>query len=120
MPTYTDALRGYAFDVMTRDQFRCRYCGLDGKSSFSNWLMLSWDHLLPKGHRNRNNPEFIVTACLFCNVADNRYFDLAESRGISFDGLTPDELLRQRLPFVERTRAAYREFWEAKVAKRSA
>ena len=45
MPAYTDALRGYAFEVIKRDGFRCRYCGLDERASFSNWLSLSWDHL---------------------------------------------------------------------------
>ena len=104
MSGFTDALRGYAYPVHRRDGFRCRYCGLDGTSSFGNWLSLSWDHLLPKGDPRRNDPDYIVTACMFCNVADNRYFDLAEKRGLRFDGLTPDELVAQRLPYVEATR----------------
>jgi 5-methylcytosine-specific restriction endonuclease McrA len=116
MPTYTDALRGYALAVMKRDKFRCRYCGLDGTASFTNWLSLSRDHLLPKGHANRDNPEFIVTACSFCNWADNRYFELAKGRGLSFEGLSQHELVRQRLPYVELARSAYREFWEQNVA----
>jgi hypothetical protein len=115
MAKFTDALRVYAFRVHGRDNFRCRYCGLDGTLSFANWLSLSWDHLLPKGHRNRDNPDYIVTACMFCNTADNRYFDLAVKRGLRFDGLTPQELVAQRLPYVEETRRKYREFWEQKV-----
>ena len=55
MPGFTDALRGYAFPVHQRDGFKCRYCGLDGTQSFANWLSLSWDHLLPKDHPNRDN-----------------------------------------------------------------
>jgi hypothetical protein len=101
---------------MKRDHFRCRYCDLDGASSFTNWLSLSGDHLLPKGHANRDNPEFIVTACSFCNWADNRYFSHAKARGLSFDGLSPNELVEQRLRYVERVRSAYREFWEQNVA----
>ena len=120
MPTFTDALRGYAFEVRKRDGFRCRYCGLDGTTSFTNWLTLSWDHLLPKGHPDRDNPEYIVAACFFCNVADNRYFDRATARGLTFVGLSRDDLVRQRMPYVERTRAAYREFWEQYVASRPA
>jgi hypothetical protein len=89
MPGFGDALRGYAFPAHERDSFRCRYCGLDGRASFSNWLALSWDHLLPKGSRNRDNPDFIVTACMFCNTADNRYFEMAERRGLTLEGLTP-------------------------------
>ena len=120
MPTYTDALRGYAFEVLKRDGFRCRYCGLDGTIAFSNWLALSWDHLLPKGHPKRDDPEFIVAACSFCNWADNRYFELAVNRGLKLDGLSQAELVRQRLPFVERARSSYHEFWEAHVVQRPA
>jgi 5-methylcytosine-specific restriction endonuclease McrA len=115
MPRFTDALRGYAFPVHQRDGFRCRYCGLDGKASLANWLSLSWDHLLPRGNPNRNNLEFIVTACIFCNTADNRYFDQALRRGLSFDGLSPDQLVAQRLPYVQKTRDAYERFWKDNV-----
>ncbi len=115
MPRFNDALRGYAHEVLKRDGFRCRYCGLDGSRSFSGWLSLSWDHLLPKGHPERNNPAFIVAACMFCNTADNHYFHHAETRGLRFDGLTPDELVKQRRPYVDATRAEYRSFWEEYV-----
>jgi hypothetical protein len=115
MPGFDDALRGYALPVHKRDGFRCRYCGLDGTASFAKWLSLSWDHLLPRGHLNRDNLDFIVTACMFCNTADNRYFDMAEKRGLRFDGLTPDELVAQRSVYVAATRAKYEEFWNEHV-----
>lgn len=111
MPAYDDSLRGYAYAVHQRDGFRCRYCGLDGTASFAAWLSLSCDHLLPKGAPNRDNPEYMVTACMFCNTADNRYFDQAIARGLTFEGKSPDELVAQRLPYVERTRRSYQEFW---------
>jgi hypothetical protein len=76
---------------------------------------LSWDHLLPKGHPLRDDPNYIVTACNFCNTADNRYFDLAANRGVTFDGLTPDQLIAQRLPYVLATREKYKSFWEESV-----
>lgn len=101
MAAFDDALRGYALAVHKRDGFKCRYCGLDGTLSFGNWLSLSWDHLLPKGHIIRDNPDYIVAACMFCNTADNQYFRHAEKRGLLFDGLTPDQLVAQRLPYVE-------------------
>jgi hypothetical protein len=119
MSGFTDSLRGYAFPVHERDGFRCRYCGLDGTQSFANWLSLSWDHLLPKGYANRDSLDYIVTACMFCNTADNRYFDHAEKRGLSFEGLTPDQLVSQRLTYVEATRQSYFEFWKAKVEQAS-
>lgn len=52
---------------------------------------------------------------MFCNTADNRYFDLAAKRGLRLDGLTPDELVAQRRSYVEATRGRYREFWVANV-----
>ena len=115
MTKFSDSLRGYAFEIHKRDGFKCQYCGADGSKSFETWLTLSVDHLLPKGNPNRDNPEYAVTACHFCNTADNRYFDLAEQRGIRFDGLTRQELVKQRLPFVQKTRKAYKDFWDLKV-----
>ncbi len=112
---HLNSLRGYAFKVHKRDNFSCRYCGADGKRSFVTWLTLSWDHLLPKGHPNRDNPDYIVTACQFCNTADNRYFDQAIKHGLEFDNRTRDELVAQRMPFVLRTRNSYLEFWEQNV-----
>ena len=111
MPTFQDSLRGYAHVVHKRDNFTCRYCGLDGKKSFAEWLSLSQDHLLPKGHPDRDKLEFIVTACMFCNTADNWYFRNAEKNGLSFADKTPEELVEQRLPYVTKTRQAYETFW---------
>jgi hypothetical protein len=65
---------------------------------------------------NRDNLDFIVTACRFCNTADNRYFDKAAKRGLHLDGLSPEELVAQRLPYVEATRQKYRDFWEEFVS----
>ncbi len=117
MASYSDALRGYGYKVMKRDDFVCQYCGLDGKESFSNWLNLSLDHLLPKGHPERENAEFHVTACFFCNAADNRYFDSLEGRGLSLENKTRAELVAQRKEWVERTRQNYRNFWVENVQK---
>ena len=55
------------------------------------------------------------TVCMFFNTADNRYFDVAERHGMSFDGLTPVEVIAQRIPYVEATRAKSREFREERV-----
>lgn len=106
---YIDALRGYAHDVLKRDGFKCRYCGLDG-TVFQNWLLLSWDHLLPVGHPERNDPEYIVAACRFCNETCNRTVWHVE-------GKTPDELVEQKKPHVLAKREEYRNFWEAEVAR---
>jgi len=118
MKGFDDSLRGYSFEVHKRDDFMCRYCGLDGAVSLESWLSLSRDHLLPKGHAERENDEFIVTACMFCNTADNRYFENAEERNLQFDGMTQEQLVVQRNEWVQRTRSDYRDFWEKNVAKR--
>ena len=115
MAKYTDSLRGYAHPIHVRDSFTCRYCGLDGKASFDNWLALTEDHLLPKGHPNRDDIEYRVSACHFCNTADNQFFVQAEERGLKFDGLTQQELVAQRKPYVLRTRKNYRDFWARNV-----
>ena len=114
---FQDSLRGYAFEVLKRDNFTCQYCGLNGRESFNNWLALSWDHLLPKGSEQRDNPDFIVAACNFCNTADNRYFDKAIKEGHSFENLSPLELVAKRKIAVEKTRKNYKEFWVEEVVK---
>ena len=120
MAKFQDSLRGYAHIVHKRDGFTCRYCGLDGRKSFAAWLSLSWDHLLPKGNENRNHLDYIVTACLFCNTADNRYFDMAAKRGTLLDGKTPEELVKQRSEYVTKTRKAYETFWKEHVEQNEA
>jgi hypothetical protein len=115
MSSFDDSLRGYGYKTHVRDNFKCRYCGADGTKSFDTWLTLSVDHLLPKGHPDRDNPDYIVTACHFCNTADNQYFSHAAERGLKFDGMTPEQLVAQRLPYVQKVRQDYRDFWEKRV-----
>lgn len=109
MPKYEDALRGYAHQVLKRDGFQCRYCGLDGRQ-WPNWLYLSWDHLLPRGNPQRHNPDFIVAACRFCNEAFNR-------KVYKVEGKTPDELVEQKKDFIEEKRAEYKRFFDQEVAR---
>ena len=118
MVQYSDSLRGYAFPIHRRDDFKCRYCGLDGRDSFDNWLFLSRDHLLPSGHPLRDDARFMVTSCRFCNEADNQYFRLAKKRDLKFDGLSPEALVAQRKLYVDVTRQAYNSFWVDNVTHR--
>ena len=115
MKGYDDSLRGYGHEIYVRDGFICQYCGADGKKSFEVWLTLSCDHLLPKGHPNRNERDYIVTACQFCNTTDNFYFVHAEKRKLVFDDRSPAQLTAQRKPYVEAVREKYREFWDSNV-----
>ena len=112
--SFADSLRGYGFPIHRRDGFRCQYCDLDG-SKWPHWLSLSIDHLLPKNHPERDEDEFIVTACMFCNTADNQFFSKAKQRGLKFDNMTRQELIKQRRPYVKKVRRAYRAFWTTEV-----
>jgi hypothetical protein len=115
VPGFDDALRGYAYPSTSAMASAAATAASTAPSPSRAGSPLSWDHLLPKGDARRDDLEYIVTSCMFCNVADNRYFDLAEKRGLHFDGLTPDEPVAHRLQYVQATRERYREFWTANV-----
>jgi hypothetical protein len=112
---FSDQLRGYGYVVMKRDGFCCSYCGMDGSVWFQNWLQLTVDHLLPNCDPRREQPEFMVTTCSFCRGTANSFFEMAFSRGISFDGMAPQQIVNQRQQFVGVIRAFYEEFWTVKV-----
>ncbi|MBI4547526.1 MAG: hypothetical protein HY707_06090 [Ignavibacteriae bacterium] len=107
-PKINDGLMGkLTHAILARDGFKCVYCGLEG-SELSHWLHLSVDHLLPKGHANRENPEFVVTACRFCNGTRNRtLFDV--------NGKPRKELIDQKRPVVLERRKQYEDYWNQKV-----
>ena len=53
--------------ILERDHFRCRYCGLDGKASFDNALVLSVDFVVPRAHKGKKDPSNLVACCRPCN-----------------------------------------------------
>jgi len=53
--------------ILERDHFRCRYCGLDGKASFENALVLSVDFVVPRAHKGKKDPSNLVACCRPCN-----------------------------------------------------
>jgi len=54
--------------ILERDQYRCRYCGLDGMRSFENSLVMTVDFVHPQAHKGSRDPENLVTACRPCNL----------------------------------------------------
>jgi 5-methylcytosine-specific restriction endonuclease McrA len=54
--------------ILERDQFCCRYCGLDGRASFENALVMSVDFVLPRAHRGKKDPANLVACCRPCNM----------------------------------------------------
>jgi 5-methylcytosine-specific restriction endonuclease McrA len=54
--------------ILERDQFRCQYCGLDGKASFENALVMSVDFVVPRARKGKKDPANLVACCRPCNM----------------------------------------------------
>lgn len=54
--------------ILERDQYRCRYCGLDGKASFENALVMSVDFVHPRARKGKKSPANLVACCRPCNM----------------------------------------------------
>ena len=51
------------FAVLSRDGFRCRYCGRSAPD-----VVLQVDHIVPVARGGGDDPANLVTACAECNV----------------------------------------------------
>jgi 5-methylcytosine-specific restriction endonuclease McrA len=54
--------------ILERDGYCCRYCGLDGRASFENALVMSVDFVLPRAHKGKKDPANLVACCRPCNM----------------------------------------------------
>jgi len=54
--------------ILERDQYCCRYCGLDGKASFENALVMSVDFVVPRARKGKKDPSNLVACCRPCNM----------------------------------------------------
>ena len=54
--------------ILERDQYCCRYCGLDGKASFENALVMAVDFVVPRAHKGKKDPSNLVACCRPCNM----------------------------------------------------
>jgi 5-methylcytosine-specific restriction endonuclease McrA len=54
--------------ILERDQFCCKYCGLDGKASFENALVMSVDFVVPRARKGKKDPTNLVACCRPCNM----------------------------------------------------
>src|SRR5712692_3778198 len=59
--------------ILTRDHFKCQYCGLDGAASFENGLMMTVDLVIPRALRGKKDPHNLVAACRPCNLLKGRH-----------------------------------------------
>jgi 5-methylcytosine-specific restriction endonuclease McrA len=54
--------------ILERDHYCCQYCGLDGKASFENALVMSVDFVVPRAHQGKKDPANLVACCRPCNM----------------------------------------------------
>jgi 5-methylcytosine-specific restriction endonuclease McrA len=88
--------------ILERDQFCCRYCGLDGKASFENALVMSVDFVVPRARKGKKDPSNLVACCRPCNMIKGTkvYKDIEDAR-----------------KYVLSRREEMRQAWEAKRAR---
>jgi 5-methylcytosine-specific restriction endonuclease McrA len=88
--------------ILERDDYRCRYCGLDGRASFDNALVMRVDFVIPRAKKGKKAPENLVACCAPCNtIKGTKMFP-------SFD--------HARAHVLEQ-RDSLRKTWEAKTAR---
>lgn len=54
--------------ILERDDFVCRYCGLDGRASFENALVMRVDFVVPRARKGKKDPANLVACCTPCNT----------------------------------------------------
>lgn len=55
-------------EVLERDDYKCQYCGLDGRASFENALMMRVDFVVPRAKKGKKGPTNLVACCIPCNT----------------------------------------------------
>ncbi len=88
--------------ILERDDYRCQYCGLDGRASFENALAMRVDFVHPRARKGKKDPANLVACCSPCNTIKGTKvyssFDEAKS-----------SVLKQR--------EGLRKAWESKTAR---
>jgi 5-methylcytosine-specific restriction endonuclease McrA len=88
--------------ILERDDYRCQYCGLDGRASFENSLVMRVDFVVPRARKGKKEPGNLVACCTPCNtIKGTRVYG-------SFD---------EAKAFVLKKREDLRKNWESKVAR---
>ena len=88
--------------ILERDNYRCQYCGLDGRASFENALMMSVDFVVPRAHKGKKDPGNLVACCRPCNT---------------IKGTRVYASLDQAKVHVLKQREILRKSWQAKTAR---
>src|ERR1700687_3602839 len=68
--------------ILERDDYRCQYCGLDGRASFENALVMSVDFVVPRARKGKKDPQNLVACCGPCNTIKGKrvYLSLNDAR----------------------------------------
>ena len=93
------------FEILKRDQFRCRYCG----RGEADGAKLHVDHVIPVLVGGRNDPENLATACADCNLGKSARM-LNNARIIGIDFVEQKKIFDTANESLER----YREYLGAK------
>jgi 5-methylcytosine-specific restriction endonuclease McrA len=88
--------------ILERDQHRCRYCGLDGRASFENALVMSVDFVVPRARRGKKDPANLVACCRPCNM---------------IKGTRVYSSFEEAKKYVLEHREVLRKAWEAKTKR---
>ena len=88
--------------ILERDDYRCQYCGLDGRSSFENALVMRLDFVVPRARKGKKEPSNLVACCTPCNTIKGTrvYANFEEAK-----------------TFVLKKREELRKNWESKTAR---
>lgn len=62
-----------ALEILERDHFCCRYCGLDARSSLENALIMTVDSVMPHAHGGKQTSANLVACCLPCKTIKGRH-----------------------------------------------
>jgi 5-methylcytosine-specific restriction endonuclease McrA len=91
--------------ILERDDYVCRYCGLDGRASFENALVMRVDFVVPRARKGKKDASNLVACCSPCNtIKGTRVYK-------SFDEAKADVLAR---------REELRKVWQTKTARQMA
>jgi 5-methylcytosine-specific restriction endonuclease McrA len=90
--------------ILERDDFVCRYCGLDGRASFENALVMRVDFVHPRAKKGKKDPNNLVACCTPCNtIKGTKVYG-------SFD---------EAKAFVLKQREELRKIWASKTARQA-
>jgi 5-methylcytosine-specific restriction endonuclease McrA len=91
--------------ILERDDYRCQYCGLDGRANFDSALVMRVDFVIPRARKGKKVPENLVACCTPCNtIKGTKLFP-------SFDDAKA---------YVLAQREMLRKTWEGKTARPAA